>query len=763
MRLWNYTRQELCRRPGRTALTFAGIALGLAAVVALQLITDTVRVAYRELFETAGGPPALEVVATDLGGFDPDGAPGLGELPGVRVAVPRINGVVTVTGNAGRQAVPLLGIVAADPESPGACADGAFLDAGLAEALGLTAGQSFVVWAPGGCHRLRLTGITKTRLPEANTGGRLVVALPVAQEIMALPQRVNAVHVLLADGADRDRTREALARHLPSGLLVQQPGARTALADETLSATERVLTLLGWLAVTASIFVVLNTFLLNIGERRRELALLRALGATRGQVVRLLLTETLALAVAGSLAGCAAGVGLAFVLLGAVGRCLSIELPHLHLTLQPFALAPLVGVVCSLAATLFPTWHAAQQPPLTGLLPASQLPLRSGGWLPALPFGLCWSLAATQLMRKPARTASTVGILAAALALAVCFSQTLDGILAGLQHWYRQTIVADFLVYGSVPDTAFQLTTALPEDLEAEIGEAADAQAVDLLAFQPARANDTPVLVLARSIAPELPLPLDLQEGDEVAVRAGLLRGDVVLGTSLARKLGLHHGDSVILETRHGPKELRVAGIAAEYAAAGAALYVEWQAARQLFDLAGVHVFLVTAKPGSAAAGRLRDFCTRRHLLLKSNAELHALVDRSAAGAAASIWALVALVFVIAALGVVNTLTMNFAEQAPQFALLRALGLKRGQLCRFVLAQAAWLGGASLLPGVLGGLALAIGIDRFGAAGAPGMLRPNPLPLLVCCALALAVPLVAAIMPAVRTRTPALYAALRTA
>ena len=70
------------------------------------------------------------------------------------------------------------------------------------------------------------------------------------------------------------------------------------------------MTLLGWLAVAASIFVVLNTFLLNLGERRRELALLRALGATRGQVVRLLLTETLALALAGSLAGCAAGVGL---------------------------------------------------------------------------------------------------------------------------------------------------------------------------------------------------------------------------------------------------------------------------------------------------------------------------------------------------------------------------------------------------------------------------------------------------------------------
>ena len=119
---------------------------------------------------------------------------------------------------------------------------GALLDVSSAsrEVLGLTAGQSFVVWAPGGCHHLRLTGITKTRrLPEAKhwrPSGRCVPGR--VRNNGAFPRASTPCrYVLLADlGADRDRTREALARHLPSGLLVQQPGARTALADETLSA-----------------------------------------------------------------------------------------------------------------------------------------------------------------------------------------------------------------------------------------------------------------------------------------------------------------------------------------------------------------------------------------------------------------------------------------------------------------------------------------------------------------------------------------------
>ena len=63
--------------------------------------------------------------------------------------------------------------------------------------------------------------------------------------------------------------------------------------------------------------------------------------------------------------------------------------------------------------------------------------------LTALPLGLMVRLAAPQLNRHPSRTSLTVGVLSLALAVAVCFGQTLHGILADLRHWYGQTIVAD--------------------------------------------------------------------------------------------------------------------------------------------------------------------------------------------------------------------------------------------------------------------------------------------------------------------------------
>src|SRR6185503_11541441 len=71
------------------------------------------------------------------------------------------------------------------------------------------------------------------------------------------------------------------------------------------------------------------------------------------------------------------------------------------------------------------------------------------------------------------------------------------------------------------------------------------------------------------------------------------------------------------------------------------------------------------------------------------------------------LWVLLALVFVVAALGIINTLTMNVIEQTRELGVLRAIGLKRGQVRRMVIAQAAALGILSIVPGVLAGIGLA--------------------------------------------------------
>jgi putative ABC transport system permease protein len=620
------------------------------------------------------------------------------------------------------------------------------LDPALADSLHLTPDQPVEVWAPGG--RVRLRGVKAPR-PEAE--GRLIVPLARAQQLFALPGRVNGLLLVLADGANVERVRQDVARLLPDRLSAQPPGAQAALGAETLSQAEGALRTLGWIAVATAALVVLNTFLLGAGERRRLLAVLRTLGATRARVVWLLLREMALLGVAGSVVGCALGVGLAAFLLAAVQRFVGIALPGLRLSAEPFGVAALLGVGMPLLATALPAWRAASRSPLAELCPAtSAAPTHLAT---SLRLGVAGALAVGELLRHPARSLLAVSLLAVALAAAVCFSQTADGLRHDLRRWCRRTVVADFLAYGSVPDTGFLLTTALPDRVGADLGAVEGVESVERIAFLPARGEGPSVLVLARTFPPAGALPLDLREGDEGAVRRGLERGGVVLGAGLASRLGLHPGDTFALTTAHGPAAPPVVGKATEYAAGGSPLYLDWASARRLLQPPGAHVFLVNARPGAVTACEegLRQFCADRHLVLRSNAELRGLVDQSAARVTGALGALAALVLVIAGLGIANTLVMNLRDQSRQFGLLRALGLTRRQLRGLILIQALLLGGGSLVPGAATGVLLTYAARRLGSAAVPGACHVNGFLLDACCGLAVVVALAASFLPAQQT------------
>jgi putative ABC transport system permease protein len=371
----------------------------------------------------------------------------------------------------------------------------------------------------------------------------------------------------------------------------------------------------------------------------------------------------------------------------------------------------------------------------------------------ALPLGVAVPLAFRQLARHPGRTALSAGLLAVALATSVAFAHVLSGLRTDLRNWYRRTIVADFLIYGSAPDTSFVLTVALPEGLAEEVGRIDGVASVDRLAFVPGRGGGQAILVLARTFAPGRPLPLDLRDGEETAVSRGLAGGETVLGAALAGRLGLRRGDSFALETAHGPRLLRVAGTAAEYAAGGSALYLEWDGARRLLAVPGPHTLLVSALPGRArpVESALRRFCACRGVLLMSNAELRSLIDGAVARVTAALGALAALVALIASFGVANSLLMNVRDQSREFGLLRALGLTRGQLARVVLAEALFLGAASLVPGAAAGLALTGLIYRLGVTTIPAAgPRASGGLVAACCGLTLAVALLASLPPARR-------------
>ena len=263
-----------------------------------------------------------------------------------------------------------------------------------------------------------------------------------------------------------------------------------------------------------------------------------------------------------------------------------------------------------------------------------------------------------------------------------------------------------------MPDSCFLLTCPLPESLADKLGALPGVERVDKIAFVPADVNGQPALVLARSFAQDRPPSLDLRRAP-TDVQRGLLRGEAVVGGALALRLGVDVGDSVQLQRAQGPVALRVAGIVTEYAADGNALYLEWHKAVSLLRVPGVDAFLVTARPESRKAfvSPLQDFCAG-NTCCSSRTKTCAASSTAYCAVSGSLWVLVALIFAVASLGVVNTLAMNVLEQVHELAVLRSLGMTRGQVRRVVQFQALLIGLASMAPGAAAGIGLAALLNR---------------------------------------------------
>jgi putative ABC transport system permease protein len=828
---WKYATRPMLRRPGRTLLTLFGIALGVATIVAVTLTTHATRSAYHEMFAAVTGRASLEVVAEGFGGFDAALAARLNNVPGIKAAVPVIQSPAALVGKSGPAPVLVIGI---DPEGDGAARDyvlergrrlttgdaarasgGVLLEAGFAEANGCALGQPARLWTPTGMRGLPVVGLLQPRGAAAFNGGAVVfMPLATAQRVFGLQRQVNSVHLVLEAGSDEAQARAALLGHLPAGLRVQAPSTRGEHARHTLYSIEQALTGASLATLVAGAFVILNTFLINLTERRRQLAILRALGVTRGQLTGLLLREAALLGLTGTALGIGAGYVLAVGVLGVWQQLLGgVRLPELRWTNEALLLALLFGPGMALAATWLPARLAGRRAPLLDLLARGGVhreeprrwPAYLGltlvgvhligvaglgqGWLaPSLlapimpvgivgcvlaiplvigpllrlatsllerPLGLEGRLALRQLGRRPARTSLTVGILSIAIFVSIGVSHALVGSIRDTRDWSRRVAAADFYVRGSIPDGAYAVTVAgLPERLERDLAQIEGVERVDKLNWILARAHGQRVVVLACTIAPGRRLPLDLVDGDPPVVVRGLVHGEVVVGTALAQKLRLGVGDEIVLETRLGPRRLRIAGTANEYTIDGMALYLEWRAAKRLFGVEGVHVFPITAERGRAAtvAGHLETLCRERHLLVQSRAELRGYIDQLVMRVAGLVWALLALVFVVAALAIVNTLTMNVLEQTRELGILRAVGLQRRQLRKLVLAQALTLAVISLVPGTVIGLILAYLFNKLShdVLSHAVAFRVDFAFVAGCLAVATAVTLLAALLPARR-------------
>lgn len=350
---------NLARRRARTAITAAGIAVGVAAIVALLALSAG-------LNRTAG--QLVHLGRADLGLFQKGASdPTTSALP--LSLLPRVRAQPEV-----RDVAPIQLVVNAIPEAEGAVVLGIDPNGFVARLLVLTEGTGasagHVVVGdtlarqlhlrPGATLRLSdrdfaVAGIFHSGITEEDTG--VITVLSDAQALIGRPpDEVTTFAVRLKPQVSAAKGTRELSRQFPDLLAISEASeAVRAGANNQLIANAVLLIVV--LALIIGALAVANTMLAAVLERRRELALLTALGWSARQLGSLVVGEAIAVSVLGTAVGLVLGIGASKLLPGALGLGAFIS-PVL--TAWGFGRAVLIGIAIGLVGAVYPTWRVTR-------------------------------------------------------------------------------------------------------------------------------------------------------------------------------------------------------------------------------------------------------------------------------------------------------------------------------------------------------------------------------------------------------------------
>jgi putative ABC transport system permease protein len=629
-------------------------------------------------------------------------------------------------------------------ESPGlvALAPWAFIrDLGL--------GQPVTVTTPSGNVALPVVGLVEVKsLAAAQQGLVLYAPLGTVADLFSLHDAVTALEVRLASGASRRRVRADLELALGPAYAVSaasQPGQGTQLWQRLVLGA---LVFVDGLTLMGSVGLVCAVFASAARARRRQIGLLRIVGAVRRQVLALLVTEATLLGLVGSGMGLVvgfllAGVGAGLVLPGADAPVLP------PLPVGSLVLAVALGVLGSLAGAIGPAIRAARQPPLVALRTAFPQPAQptDGGWpwrallhlvRPPAPAQVGRGmqakgrasvarllptearLAAANLARERGRAALIVGTLALILGMALGNVGVLSLLGEELAATLGRLTGGDYLVLPglttiSLRELTGQDTSDAPplgpgllgalEDLGDQVwlmgGTTADIEGLQVFPGQPTILLDIEGYAQMGGFR--------FQAGDWPSALEVFHRGPAVLLTPVvARRLNVGLGDRVRLDTLRGPVDFSVAGIGdSEFTtcvldlAHGAAYF-------GANEVNGVEIQMRPGADAEAVRRALLDAVQTHGGTLLSLGQASAQLREVFGQARVSIGLLIGITGLVAGLGVVNALLSSVAERRREIGLLRAVGTTRRQVSRLILAETATLGTTAALIGTTLGWAVTL-------------------------------------------------------
>jgi putative ABC transport system permease protein len=795
-----YAWRGLAARPARTILTILGIAIGVAVLVAALATDAGLDQSIDRTVTSIVGRADLRVAAFSETGLSAATVAALSGVPGVEAVAPAIERRSFLVSEPGRpivrRPVTVLGVdparepsvrdlvLAAGTHLADGAIDGALVTETLAADEGLELGKTVAILGAGAPVRLTITGLLAGDGPETGASGRtVIVPLAVARRLASGESApaagapvggITRADVVLAHGADADAVIGAIEDALVlEPYIVSRPREIAASMRASTADIRGTMALLASITLFAAAFLVLNATAMTVVERIRELGLLRAAGATRGQLVRIVETQALVVGAAGSVAGVALGAGLASGV-AAWLRTAGVELDAPAITAPVVVAGLAVGILVTLVAALEPARRAASVSPVTalrsrsdpaaaarahtgwlivvigavGLLAALFLPVGGGsplgpvravavyallllavlttpvflgplGRVAGLPFAFVLRLeerlARASLGRDRTRTTVTIGALVVGLAMVVALGVVGANARTAATGWLADVVPGDEVLTAIAPAPVGE--GGVEEQLADLPGvQTATAIASFDMAFDGTRLEATAIDGAGMAADGRL----TFVAGDRSAALAALDDGgSVILPRSRAERLGIGLDDVLIVAGTQGPVEMRVAGIVARSfpGRTGESVLVGWPDATDRFGVTGADAFAVRYAPGArqSASIAVADVATSYALTVAPIERVEGALGDALDGVFGLLDLLAAAAVVVAALGIVNTLSMDTWERVRELGMLRAAGMSRNQAWRSVLVEAGVVG---LIGSVVGcGAGVIVGVLLVATAG----------------------------------------------
>ncbi len=672
---WPYVRKHLLR----SILTTAGIALGVALLVGMRTANDSVLRSFNDTVDRIAGKAQLQVSAGDAGVAE-DVLERVQAAPEVSAAAPVIETSVE-TGLAGQGKMLVLAVdmtgdrslrnydfdggdedVIDDPLVFLAQPDSLIITREFADRNGLRTGSKVSFETMEGARQFTVRGILKAGGMAAAFGGNLgIMDIYAAQQVFGRGRRFDRIDIGLAEGVSIEAGTAALQRALGGGYEIEPPSGRGKQFESLLRIYNTAVSISSLFSLFIGMFIIYNSFAIAVTQRRAEIGILRALGATRGQIRALFLGESAVAGLIGSTAGLGAGLAFARSLTGVTGRLMEnifgVPQNAQEVSLDPRFLvgALALGVVVSMIAAYIPARSAARVEPVQALQKGRYQVLGAGEnrarrWAAAacvaLGLACLWagayrplafagysltvaamlllapflslelaralrgplrrfkpiegSLAVDSLIQAPRRTSATVAALMLSLALVIGQGGVARASYESIRGWVDTTLNPDLFITATenIASRGFRFPASM-------IPEVTKLPAIE--ETQPVRTarvqfRGKPVMLVAidmESLGRRVRRIVVAGNIEEMNRRSAAGQA-VILAENLANLEHLGLGDMVEIPTPRGGLRLPVAGVIRDYSNQLGSIFLDRKVYIREFQDDTVDLFRVYLRPGVA-------------------------------------------------------------------------------------------------------------------------------------------------------------------